>query len=493
MPGMLTSDQIRKAEQHTLRTRPIAALQLMELAATAFTGVFMNRYPRREATISVYCGTGNNGGDGLAIARQLADHGYLSVKIYITRFGNRETAEFAANLVRARERGLSIAELQPGQAIGAPPDLVIDALLGSGLNRRLEGPWNALVLALNALPCDVISVDLPSGLPGEGPVPTDAIVVQSRLTVCFHQPRINLFLPDSGRFTHEFAAVDIGLNTDFPAARETGFYLITAENIRGLLKARSPFSHKGSFGHTLVVAGAPQTLGAAILCAGASVYAGSGLTTASIPASGLPAMNVSHPEVMVAVRKHDRTGFKKTATATVVGPGLGVNADTRRLVLSLLASQSNLVLDADALTLLAQDTVRAGDLPEQTVLTPHVKEFDRLFGDHPNWWKRLETARAQADALRVCIVLKNRYTFIIAPDEPIFINPTGAPALATGGSGDVLAGMLGALLSQGYSAADACKIGVFLHGWCGEQAPGMVLPPSDLIRQLPAAFKEFTR
>jgi NAD(P)H-hydrate epimerase len=493
MLNLLTSAQIREAELVTIRNKPIASLELMEAAAKAFTGVFAARYPERDKRITIYCGTGNNGGDGLAIGRLLQEQGYSAVRIVVVRFNKNETTGFLANLERAKQSGLLVADLD-NRHYSEGCDILIDALLGSGINRPLSGDWQELVKRLNALRRTVVSVDIPTGLYSEGPMAGDACSLTSTLTVCFELPRISFFLPDTGRNAGEFVTTTIGLDRDFLITCKTGFAVTEEQDIRNILKPRSPFSHKGTYGHTLIVAGKPETMGAAILASSASVYSGSGLTTAAIPEEGLPALNSSSPEVMVVIRNVDGSLPAGKYTSVVAGPGLGTGPATYKLMAELFASvPENLVLDADALTVLSQHPELFDALPPGTILTPHMKEFDRLFGGHKTWWERVETAKKKAAERGAIIVLKNRYTLICTPGGTVRINPTGGPAMASGGSGDVLSGILGALLSCGYSPEDACIAGVFIHGWCGQQPGRQVIPASELIRSLPSAFWDFSR
>lgn len=294
---------------------------------------------------------------------------------------------------------------------------------------------------------------------------------------------LNDFLPDNSA-----PEVTVVPGTQFQA----DFMLITETDIVPLLHPRKDFSHKGSFGHALIIAGAPNTMGAAILAAKGCLYAGAGLTTAAIPESGLTALNVSIPEVMYVQRKDlllDEALQKYTAIA--IGSGLkasiGYALEDVQLLEKLIALGRPFVADADALTILVGDDGSLRDLPEGTILTPHVKEFDRLFGAHANWWERLQTARAYARQKGIVIVLKNQYTFIIDQQGLVHINSSGNPAMAQGGMGDVLTGIITAYLAQGYRPKDAALISCFLHGRSGDELASVCfnITASQLAEALP--------
>lgn len=294
---------------------------------------------------------------------------------------------------------------------------------------------------------------------------------------------LNDFLPDNSA-----PEVTVVPGTQFQA----DFMLITETDIVPLLHPRKDFSHKGSFGHALIIAGAPNTMGAAILAAKGCLYAGAGLTTAAIPESGLTALNVSIPEVMYVQRKDlllDEALQKYTAIA--IGSGLkasiGYALEDVQLLEKLIALGRPFVADADALTILVGDDGSLRDLPEGTILTPHVKEFDRIFGAHANWWERLQTARAYARQKGIVIVLKNQYTFIIDQQGLVHINSSGNPAMAQGGMGDVLTGIITAYLAQGYSPKDAALISCFLHGRSGDELASVCfnITASQLAEALP--------
>ena len=497
MLKLLTSQQIREADAHTIVSGAIDSLDLMESASKAFVECFVDEFPDSTLKITVCCGTGNNGGDGLAIARLLRDKGYRSVRVLIVRFSEKASKDFEANLFRLREIGAAITEIPRAHDLKQDDsDILIDALLGSGLNKALSGEWKQLADAINRSGKVVVAVDAPTGFRSEGPVQPAETLVKADLTITFQRPKINFLLPESARATNYWQVVNIGLDENFIQSSEGPYFLLEEADIRTRLRVRTPFSHKGTFGHALIIAGAPETMGAGLLCASASLYCGSGLTTACIPESGLTALNTSLPEVMAIIREKgmvpDGVEWDKYQ-AVAIGPGLGISDQSLKLLNQCLKNSGRpLVLDADALNLISANYELMQLVPEGSVLTPHVKEFDRLFGNHDNWWDRLETGIDRAVTLGCTIILKNRYTIIFTPAGKCLFNPTGSPAMSSGGMGDVLTGMITSFIAQGYRPEDAAILGVYLHGAGGQRVEGYVVPASRLVRALPQTLAAFT-
>ncbi|WP_207428123.1 NAD(P)H-hydrate dehydratase [Pedobacter sp. SYSU D00535] len=500
MKNLLTAAQIRQVDEQTIHNEPIGSIDLMERASAAFVKVFCSRYPDTDAAISIYCGTGNNGGDGLAIARLLQRQRFSNLNVKIARFSSRTTADFDENYHRLQAAGIPILELTEDDTLPVENSpIIIDALLGSGLNKELGGAWKELVIWLRSLNRTVVAVDVPTGLRSDGTIGEKDVAISADLVITFQRPKINFLLPESERFVKQFEVVDIGLDEAFIQSLDTPYAIFTDDDCKSRLKTRSSFSHKGTFGHSLVVAGSAETMGAALLSAEACLHAGSGLTTACIPAEGLTALNVRVPEVMAAIRMNgmlpEDLDLQKY-DALGVGPGLGTNSQSKSLFERLLKEyQGPVVLDADALNLLSYNYELMALLPEGAVLTPHVKEFDRLFGKHETWWERLQTGIDRATTLRCTIVLKNRYTIVFTPEGRCIFNLSGSPAMATGGMGDVLTGIITAFLAQGYSPEDAALLGVFLHGKTGEDlATTMGVTPAALVAtSIGKTIKKYSR
>jgi hydroxyethylthiazole kinase-like uncharacterized protein yjeF len=494
MLPLLTSSQIHEADAYTIAHEPIASIDLMERAAKAFVGWFVNHFPEKRKSIAIYCGTGNNGGDGLAITRMLDQHGYQKLDVKIARFSSSESDDFNRNLARLKSSPITITEIKSGEELPAEDStIIIDALLGTGLNKPLSGDYARLVNHLNDLQKTVVSVDVPTGLFSDGETPPGAVVLKTHLVITFQQPKINFLLPESGPCIECWEAVNIGISEKFIRSVNSPYQLVDEKDVRAKLKPRRRFSNKGTYGHALIIAGQPETMGAALLCSSASAYAGAGLTTACVPQSGLTALNSYHPEVMAIVRKKgeqqvviDWSKFSSIA----VGPGLGKDDEAQDLFVGLLKNYDKpIVIDADALNMLSENPGLWKHVPAGSILTPHVKEFDRLFGDHQNWWQRLQTGKRKAKEYRVYIVLKNDYTISITPDDKLYFNSTSNAAMASGGMGDVLTGIIVALLAQKYTPEDACILGNYIHGKAGDE---LALPnrmhvvlPGRLITQLP--------
>lgn len=499
MLKLLTAQQTREADQYTINHEPVSSIDLMERAAAAFTETFQINYPGREKSIAVYCGTGNNGGDGLAIARLLYDAGYQHITVSIMRFSKRSSADFDINFDRLSQLDIPVREVENADTSDAEnSDIIIDALLGTGLSKPLAGGWAELIERLNLLNKTVVSVDVPAGFKTEGELDTH-LVLKSDLVITFQRPKLNFLLPESGSHMEKFSVVNIGLDESFIQSADSPYFLLTETAVSSRIRRRQPFSHKGTYGHVLVAAGDDNTMGAALLASGASVYTGSGLTTAFIPSSGLGALNSRYPEVMAVPRdkiKLDDMEWDKYTTAAA-GPGLGTSADSKRILEAVLKKINRpLVIDADAINLISYHYELMQLVPEHSVFTPHVKEFDRLFGEHKSWWERLETGIDRARTLGCTIVLKNRYTIIFTPKGECIFNPTGNPAMAGGGMGDALTGMIASFIAQGYTPHDAAMMGVYIHGSTGDKLAGekqlAVITASELLENIPAAVKHIS-
>ena len=496
MLPLLTTPQIREADAYTIANEPIASIDLMDRASKAFVGWFVNHFPEKNKSISIFCGTGNNGGDGLAIARLLNSHDYKKIEVVVARFSQHATEDFTVNLARVKEMGIPLSEIAPGQEL--PPiesELLIVALLGTGLNKPLEGDFKRLVNHINSQHKTVVAVDVPAGLFSDGEIPKDAVILKTDLVITFQQPKINFLLPESGSHIKCWEAVNIGLGESFIRSLNSPYQAVEEKDIRQMLRPRHRFSNKGTYGHALIIAGQPETMGAALLSASACVYSGAGLTTACVPQSGLVALNSYMPEIMAIVRccgelpKINYTSFN----AAAVGPGLGKGDISHDMLMDLFINFKHpMVIDADALNLLPIHHGLWNAIPENSILTPHMKEFDRLFGDHDTWWRRIQTGIQKAKEHSIYILLKNDYTIVITPAGKVYFNTTSNAAMATGGMGDVLTGIIVGLLAQQYTSEEACILGAYLHGKAGDELalPGRlnVVLPSQVAARMPATM-----
>ena len=471
MQNLLNQEQMRLADAFTIKDKRITSIELMEDAATAFAREFLRQFSDKEATIAILCGKGNNGADGLAIARILKDYGYAHLSVYLLDFSARETEDYTTNLNRLKEMWFPLKTVKSvGDLKKAEEGIIIDAVLGSGLNKPLSGIYLEIAAYINSLKRIVVAVDVPTGFPAEGVLDETYSAIKADLVICFQRPKINFFFPESVRSLKRFITVPIGLDEDFIERLNSPYKLLGAGDIKDLVKPRESFSHKGTYGHALLIAGQQKTMGAALLAARACLSGGAGLTTVSIPESGLTALNTSLPEVMYLDRaelnftKEESEKFK----AIAIGPGLGTGPESQKILEELLKLGVPLIVDADALHLLGDHESLIKQLPEGSILTPHMKEFDHLFGAHDSWWERVESARSWAVRLNCVIVLKNQYTFIVDQQGNVKINPTGNPAMGQGGMGDVLTGLIASFFAQGYLADQAAYLSCYLHGQSGD-------------------------
>lgn len=498
MIRILNTEQIRALDAHTIRKEPIASIDLMERACRAFVNWFVERFDPTEP-VGVVCGTGNNGGDGLAIARLLVEFAY-DVKVWVIRGGTPESADFKINFERLKQKhDINEVASVPDKGIFDGSSILVDALFGSGLSRPANGLYAEIIQAINEADVRRIAVDIPSGLCADKPATGD--IVRADYTVSFQLPKLAFFLPQPSSYCGEWTTVDIGLDRDFIRSAETKYSMSTIKSARRLLKPRARFDHKGTYGHALLIAGSFGKIGAAVLSARAAVRSGVGLLTVHVPASGYSILQSTVPEAMAFVDPHDRyftqTGETERYSAIGAGPGLGVNEETARALHDLMKRWGKpMVLDADALNILAMHPEFLQDLPKHSILTPHPKEFERLAGRWKDDFERLDRQVSFAVDHQCIVVLKGAFTSIALPDGNVVFNSTGNPGMATGGTGDILTGILTGLLAQGYAAVDAATLGVFLHGLAGDLAipdRGMhAMQASDLVEFLPQAFRRLT-
>jgi NAD(P)H-hydrate epimerase len=495
---LFSASQIRRWDEYTIRHEPIAPFDLMERAATACVDWILQKH-WKELPFAVCCGKGNNGGDGLAIAHLLLQKGHY-VEVYILETSKPGTAAFEHNLKRLYEVTEDINFLTAATSFPfiKRNAIIIDALFGTGLTKPLDGTASALVQHLNATGALAVSIDLPGGLLADEASTGDAVVADYTLT--FQIPKLALLVQDNGRFVGEMVVLNIGLHPDFAESEESSYELVDPHLAKALYKPRSRFSHKGSFGHALLAAGSWGKMGAAVLAAKACLRSGAGLLTTYIPACGYGIMQTTVPEAM-ALTDNDAMQLSSLPddiekwSAVGVGPGIGTALPTQEFVAHLVAACTKpMVLDADALNCIALRKDLLHSLPAGSILTPHPKEFDRMFGEHTSDFDRIETARQQAAIHNIIILLKGHYTLIVTPAGRCYFNSTGNAGMAKGGSGDVLTGILTSFLTQGYAPIAAAVLGVYLHGLAGDLCAASLgmesMLPGDIILFLGKAFLE---
>lgn len=494
------SSSIKKLDAYTIEHEPIQSIQLMERAATALTEAICSRWDT-ETPVVVFAGPGNNGGDALAVARMLAEKGY---KIEVFLFNTK--GELSPDCQENKELLEIMDEIKFHEITSqfAPPTLtvdhlVIDGLFGSGLNKPLSGGYAAVVKYINASSATVVAIDIPSGLMGEeNTFNVKTNIIRADVTLSLQLPKLSFLFTENAEFIGEWDLLDINLSQEGIEELDTNYEMLEAEDIRSLIKPRNKFAHKGSFGHALLIAGSRGMAGASVLAARACLRSGVGLLTVHAPICNNDILQTAIPEAIVEQDVSEICFAVPTDAddyqAIGIGPGLGRSEETEAALLEQLSScQTPLVVDADALNILANHRHALNNLPKGSILTPHPKELERLVGKCQDSYERLTKAIELAHTAKVHIVLKGANSAIITPNGKCFFNPTGNPGMATAGSGDVLTGIILALLAQGYAADEAAKIGTFVHGLAGDFArkkTGVIsLMAGDIINNLPTAWR----
>jgi len=486
---ILSAQQVHNWDAYTIANEPIHSVDLMERAAQACTD-FISHEPLFDRSFKIFCGKGNNGGDGLAIARQLLNQRY-KVSVYIIEFGAVGTEDFQINLQRLHELDINIRFIQSEEFFPeiSKDDIVIDALYGSGLNRPLKDLSAALVNYINQSNAFVIAIDVPSGMFIDKSSRGNP-VIKAGVTLTFQCYKLCFLVAENADYTGEVKILDIGLLADFPQTVESIYQLSTKEIIQNIYKPREPFSHKGSYGHALIIAGNTGKMGAALMATHACLRTGAGLTTVNVPEKFLNAVHGYLLEAMCSLREHELDLEKITSIG--IGPGLSTEKEAQNLMRKVLQQHTKpIIIDADALNIISQNLECLEQLPRETILTPHPKEFERLFGKAENDFERMEAALKQSSKYNCIIVLKGTYTLIAGKGKGWF-NTTGNAGLAKGGSGDILTGIITALLAQKYEPFNAALFGVYLHGLaadiCLEKQSEESMLASDVIENLGAAF-----
>lgn len=498
---ILTGGQFRELDRYTIEHEPIASIDLMERASRAVTDAILRRWPTADGRIVVFAGPGGNGGDGLAVARMLTEAGRITTT-YLFNVGGKLNADCETN--RERLRQTSDATLIEVTSEFVFPDLgsqdiIVDALFGTGLSRPLSGGFAVLAKRINSSRAQIVSIDMPSGLMCEDNSYNDSgQVIRANVTLTLGCPKLAFFLPENERFVGDLEILDIGLSHEGLNGLKAYLWLTEESELRGLLRRRPRFAHKGTVGHALLVAGSRGMTGAAILSARAALRSGVGKLTVHVPHACLDVLQVSVPEAVVDIDLDSNittsVGDTGSFQAVGIGPGLGRNRHSAAALVGLMKRHEGpLVLDADALNILAEEKVWQDLIPRESILTPHPLEFDRLAGYSLSAFERMNRARDYAVARGVFVVLKGHYTQVCTPAGDVLINPTGNAGMATAGSGDVLTGVITSLLAQGYLPIEAAQLGVYIHGLAGDLGAAALseegLIASDIIDYLPQAFR----
>ncbi len=492
-------DKIREADAITIKNEPISSIDLMERASTQLFNWVVD-HVATEKKINIFCGLGNNGGDGLALGRILSKNGY-QVIINIIRYSEKTSDDFQINFERLHKiSGITIVDIYKVDDIPKfnSNDVVVDAIFGSGLTKPIVGNIGSIVNFINKTEAITIAIDMPSGLFADSTsIAEKGAIINADYTLSFQFPKLAFLLPENELFVGQWEVLDIGLSSDYIASSKTKNQLVLREDITPLLKGRTKFSHKGTYGHALIIAGSYGKMGAAILASRACLGAGVGLLHTHVPKSGIQILQTASPETMISIDRYDNY-FSEVPeigqyNAIGIGPGLGIEHQSQ-MAMKLLIQNSTcpMVIDADALNILSENPTWLAFLPQGSILTPHPKEFERLAGKWRNDFERLDIQRNLAQKHGIYIVLKGANTGICFPDGQCYFNSTGNPGMATAGSGDVLTGIITGLLASGYSSGIASILGVYLHGLSGDiaaEAQGYEsLIADDIIDNLGKAF-----
>jgi ADP-dependent NAD(P)H-hydrate dehydratase / NAD(P)H-hydrate epimerase len=496
MIKIVSAEQIKAWDAFTIREEPIASIDLMERACQAFVAWFVERYDASNK-IGIVCGTGNNGGDGLGVARLLNDWNY-PVKVWIVRGSGTESIDFVTNLKRLDPKipALDITSNADCELF-ADRTILIDAIFGSGLSRPTEGIYAKVIDCLNKANKIKIAIDIPSGLRVDQH--STGAIFKADQTVSFQIPKLAFLQPENQEWVGELYLVDIGLSKKYLKEVEATHFLIILKSVKKILKPRSRFDHKGKFGHALLIAGSTGKMGACILSARAALRSGLGLLTMHVPGNGYSIIQTAVPEAMATTDQSEDffsgREVESFFTTIAIGPGLGQANETVQGFEYLLKSfKKPMVIDADALNILSSNPELQKLIPEGSILTPHPGEFARLVGEWKNDFDKLEKLKEFAARIQSIVILKGAYSAIASPDGKLFFNSTGNPGMATGGSGDVLTGILTGLLAQGYSSLEASITGVYIHGLAGDLAARergeISLIAGDIVDYLPDAFRK---
>ena len=498
---ILSSPQLKELDKYTMEHEPIASIDLMERAAHALTETIARRWDTSYKTI-IFAGPGNNGGDALAVARMLSEKKY-HVEVYLFNTKGNLSEECQTNLHRLKNCG-SVYFTEVSTQFTPPTltnkHLVIDGLFGTGLNKPLSGGFAAVVKYINASKATTIAIDIPSGLMGEdNTYNIRQHIVQADFTLSIQLPKLSFFFPENEDIVGQWELLDIGLKQSYIDAADTPYSILEETDICKMLCPRKRFTHKGTFGHGLLIAGSYGMAGASILAAQACLRSGIGLLTVHTPIHNHDILQTAVPEAIVHTDIHDRYFAEPVDLskykALAIGPGLGQEEDTALAMMEQIqGSNIPVILDADAINILSSHRNWLSRLPKHCILTPHLGELERLTGKCLDSYERLTKVKELASYLQSYIIVKGAWTVIVTPEGYCYFNPTGNPGMATAGSGDVLTGILLALLAQGHPHENACKLGVYIHGLAGDFAAEKMseigMTSGDIVQALPQAWKK---
>lgn len=494
------TEQIRQIDSDTMRYEPIASIDLMERAARSLTDAIMEKFGKQNKFFAIFAGPGNNGGDALAIARML---NALNEKteVWLIDPKGKLSPDCVKNLERLEASNISTHICNDSFSAPQLPEecIIVDGIFGSGLNKPAEGIFAEAIRFINSSHATIVAIDIPSGLHGErsSNFASDNII-HAHITLTLQFPKISFFMPENDRFTGKWQIINIGLSSRAIEEQKSNLHYTVKEDIAATIPTRGKFSHKGDYGHALLVAGSQGMAGAAILAAKATLRSGVGLLSVCTPLCNNTILQTSVPEAMTMPNYGENHWCEVPATerysAVAVGPGLGTDEKTEKALLQLIADCNvPMVIDADALNIISKHPETLEHLPTGSIITPHPGEFARLTGGIKKREEQIAKATEIAQKCNICIVLKGAYTAICSPNGNIYFNSTGNPGMATGGSGDTLTGIALALLARKYDATTAARIAVYVHGLAGDIAAEKygetALTAGDIINALPSAWK----
>lgn len=472
-----TAQQVRKADIFTIKNEPITSVDLMERAANGAFNWLTKKF-KKKTSFSIFCGVGNNGGDGLVIARMLYQKGF-PVNVYEVQFSSNYSEDYSTNKKRLEDLGIPVFEVKPDSDLLSIEygNVIIDCVFGSGLSKEIdEDQWiGVLISKLNKQLCTRISIDIASGLFCEDNDTNDGVIFKPDYTLTFQFPKLAFLFPHNSIYVGEFRVIPIGISEEFMLTESTQFFTTEKFTAKLIRKKGSKFDYKGTYGHALIMAGSYGKMGAAVLATKSCLKSGAGLVTAHLPNSGNDIMQISVPEVMTWTdyQSDFLSELKETGSFSSIGigPGIGKKQETQHLLHSLLKTYKKpMVLDADALNILSENKEWLKLIPKGSIITPHLGEWKRLAGTSKGDYGQLRSAMLFAQDYQVIVILKGARTAVVCPNGEVFFNTSGNPGMGTAGSGDVLTGVLTGLLAQGYKSIQAAILGVYVHGLAGDIA-----------------------
>ena len=494
------TSQIKSIDAYTIQNEPVPSIDLMERAANAITDWLVQNISSGR-TVKIFAGPGNNGGDAWAVARLMSEQGFKIISIYLLNISDRISEDSEINRQRLiKQNKAEIFEINDEHSFPVieSTDLIIEGLFGSGLTRPLENLAARMVRHINQSGAEVVSIDIPGGLFGEGNAGNiKENIIKATNTLTFQFPKLSFFYAENEDFVGDWHILPIGLHPAIIDKTPADFYYITMSDVQKIIRKRKKFTHKGTYGNALLIAGCYGLMGAAVIAARACLKAGVGLVTTHVPRFGLNIIQTAVPESLISIDESDImfTGFPDLSKfeAIAVGPAIDCKGNSQKALMNLLeASDKPMVIDADALNILGKNREWLKIIPKNSILTPHPREFERIAGESGSGYERNLRQMELAQELGVFIVLKGANSSIATPEGHCYFNSTGNPGMATAGSGDALTGILLSLLAQGFASEQSAIAGVYLHGLAADLAVldqgEYSLISSDIIDYLGKAF-----